>query len=985
MNHKILSIILPLCFSGIAKAATPLQTFDAGEYTVMKVRTADAGKKDIIVGTSYEGVVLAMDYAGNMLWETPTGKGTMNHDLWCADITGDGIDEVFAANANGHLYCYDIDGEKLWDFKPFDSVHLTPMYAVTVVKDADKTAYVVCGDFTNQIYYLTNKGDLVKTIHSKSYSDLVVWGNAFDKLSEKGDSYANFLRTIPREEGGDLLVLHASNNHMQQKGKIYLFEPLNEKPMLSVENLKVKSEIGDLKVVDPDKDGVYEIVYGTSSLSDGAYGRVSFNDGTYKTATVESGYLERKYAGDPAYRVTQFLPVASANSEFDYVVLSSDHLYMVDNKHLVKSQSALKKAKAKGETAPKIKGKGNAKTKQMSMAGLPYNSVYHNKYTFNDAIVDKSGNMILASSQDGGSCIYVFDTKEAGWQKSYESLVPQGKIAAILDEESSVRAQLAKFKKPSWQRDPVKVLDLDAFGLSSVAHLNNKASLEIYERTAFGGGLQTPEWRSKIYANSKYFNTRDRRFKYTASAEDIIAFFTKQFDNAPGLAMWGGHGNDPLFYELSTLIAIADAGAKQGKPTIFIYPEMNDHDEDFIFLLENHIFPLADHLKKIGGKIGLRSKNVYFQGPFHTEAWKRVVDGGYTDVFIPMMEETTDKTQDMSVAGRSGLWAAGAVDGWAVRCSRDDPSFDRSRQFSSQKLANHFLRKTIFSLAYGAKYVHDYYLDKNHQTLALELLDKEALYVPKPEEILSYSPVHLSIYEPQKRYIEEAENNKWNTFFNLEEENNNPSVFSHLNGSWMGGALTPWDYSTYASGVVDRRQNAIANYPHGMVLITPVQEGPLASKESIRGKLSDRLHPMYSEIMKEYITDGVDYISEDGKKRMGADSYYTQIAKDIEEGAKKLPITVKSKEGKQLGWVVAQMTPTRLRLTLVDGGWLNPNEQTAVVTFNNIEPVKVTDVLSKENISTNGNEMQIEVPCGMFRFIDIEIEDKPNSIFIAVK
>ncbi len=519
----------------------------------------------------------------------------------------------------------------------------------------------------------------------------------------------------------------------------------------------------------------------------------------------------------------------------------------------------------------------------------------------------------------------------------------------------------------------MKVVDFDALGFSSIAHLNNTKSLEIYESTSYRGGVQSPEWRSKLYKGNKYFKTRDRRFKYVASAEEIITHFTKHLEKAPGLSMWGGHGNDPLFYELSTLIAIADAGAKKGKPVVFIFPEMNDHDGDFLFLLENHIFPLADHLQKIGGKIGLRSKNVYFQGPFHTEAWKRVVDGGYADVFIPMMEETTDKTQDMSVAGRSGLWASGVAEAWAVRCSRDDPSFDRSRQFSSQKLGNHFLRKTIFSLAYGATYIHNYYFDKEHQTLALELLDKEALYVPKPEEILSYSPVHLSIYEPNERYLEQAENNKWNTFFNLEEENQNPAVFSHLNGSWMGGALTPWDYSTYASGVVDRRQNPIANYPNGLVLITPVQDGPLASKESTKGKLTDRMHPMYRDIMKEYITDGVDYISADGKKRMKADSYYTQIAKDIEEGAKKLPINVKSKEGKQLGWVVAQMSPNHLRLTLVDGGWLNPNDQTAVVTFNTIKPVKVTDVLSNETIATKGNTVQIEVPCGMFRFIDIEI------------
>lgn len=77
----------------------------------------------------------------------------MNHDIWCADIDGDGKQEIFVANANGSLTCLDISGEKKWVFTPHDSVHRTPMYSVCVVK-RDNKPYVVCGDFLQIVIIL---------------------------------------------------------------------------------------------------------------------------------------------------------------------------------------------------------------------------------------------------------------------------------------------------------------------------------------------------------------------------------------------------------------------------------------------------------------------------------------------------------------------------------------------------------------------------------------------------------------------------------------------------------------------------------------------------------------------------------------------------------------------------------------------------------------------------------------------------------------
>ena len=118
-------------------------------YTIVKVKSAAYKESTCIVGSSYEGTIVAYSYDGTFLWENKL-SGFMNHDLWCGDITGDGIDEIITANADGHIYCLNIKGELLWQFKKNNA----PMYSVCVVRQGEK-AYVVAGVLIRQyIIYL---------------------------------------------------------------------------------------------------------------------------------------------------------------------------------------------------------------------------------------------------------------------------------------------------------------------------------------------------------------------------------------------------------------------------------------------------------------------------------------------------------------------------------------------------------------------------------------------------------------------------------------------------------------------------------------------------------------------------------------------------------------------------------------------------------------------------------------------------------------
>jgi hypothetical protein len=226
--------------------------------------------------------------------------------------------------------------------------------------------------------------------------------------------------------------------------------------------------------------------------------------------------------------------------------------------------------------------------------------------------------------------------------------------------------------------------------------------------------------------------------------------------------------------------------------------------------------------------------------------------------------------------------------------------------------------------------------------------------------------------DPDEHFMELSNNVKWTTFYDQEFEENNPFVFSRLSGSWPGAPVTEWDFSRYAAGVKDRLRNFLAPYENGLVLITPPQNGPLADKDAPRGDLVNNLNPIYQGIMKEFYTDGRHYYSSDGQEQYPADEYYREIEEEIKRSAEFLPLTV---SGDNVAWVVSQTSPLHLRLTVIDGGYINPDERVAEVKFHTATPVKMVDLINGESFNFSGSSAAVEIPCGMFRFIDIELSE----------
>ncbi|UZO82238.1 hypothetical protein NBT05_07115 [Aquimarina sp. ERC-38] len=896
-------------------------------YTITKVSSALNNGESYIIGNSYEGTLLGISYNGDILWQNKL-SGFMNHDIWCKDINGDGRDEILAANADGTVYCLDYQGNLLWKFKK----NSAPMYAVCTVQTGTET-YVVAGGFDKSIYYLSPQGELVKEIKSSTYSIEVPRSKYKTDLPEKNVSTANFIRPIQQKDGEDILAVLGTNNHMNVPGTMYLFKVLENLPyrkdQLTANGQKRLRVIGDFYLADLNNDGMQEAVLGTSAHS---------NDNAFLIYNPVTG----KFVYNKLNKIRTGYDVV----EVATITENDQQLYVVK----VGSQLRLIPSDLNNDKAEIVEG----------------------TYAFNDLYKDPNTNKILlASEQSGGSNIYVIDTDKNGWKKGFSQSKPQGKIAEILKNTNAIRASLKNFKKPSWQRDNLPVYLMTEQIPEKVKKLKEEIS-STYNSPVFlnHGNIPREKWDRSKLQNEVYRKKRDRRAKYILSQDQVLNKVRKKFENEKGYAYWGGHGNDPFMYQLETTKKVLDLA--NGKKTVLIYPELEDHSENLNFVVDSLLYPLAGYAKDKNANIFLRSKNIFWLGSNYLKPWSRLMSGEFAEVFVPAMEETSDKVMELSISGRLGMWASGAVNSWGTRAVRDNTTLDRSRQYGYQNLPNHFLKMLIYHTAYGAQFINNYAVDQEYLSLYWELIAKGAIYVPKREEVLSFSPVHVSMKEPDAHFLDDGANIKWTVFYDEDFEKDKPFVFSRMNGSWPGAPVTEWDFSRYAAGVTERRLNFLPEYKNGMVLITPPQNGMFADLDAPRGTLQSHLHPLYKNIMKEYITDGRNYYSSDGKQSFPADTYFKTIEKDIQDLSKKLPVTVSG----NVAWVVAQTSPKHLRLTLIENGYINPNKATAIVTFNTIAPTKVSDILTKETFKTSEkSEVSIEIPLGGFRFIDIELDE----------
>ncbi|VGO18877.1 PQQ-binding-like beta-propeller repeat protein [Pontiella sulfatireligans] len=927
--------------NALLDAERGLDSFDTG-HTVIKVCSGMLNGESVIVGASYEGAVLAMDYDGILLWTNPL-SGYMVRDLWCDDLNGDGTDEILTAGADGSVHCLNLsDGSSFWSapFQPND----VPMNAVCTIRGSGGSKYIACGGFDKNFYWLNADGTLHSAVDSSTYSTLKPWGTAAYYL-DRYIGYAhtpNFLRPVPQADGTDHLMM-LGYMHMQFRGKFYEFEPLSASPTIPSISPNTQDAIGALEISDPDGDGNFSIFMGGNSFSI-VVEELDLGSGT--------NYYHSESFTDPfkTYRFSALTDIPDGNS-YKHFALCGNKIVLFSPHLAVREESIL----------------------------MPH--AFHHMWNDHD-----KNRIVLSSCQSGGSGIHVIDTSKPYWKQEVQDLYSPGKMESMQDNYNTIRDQVGNFVRPAWEREPDQVIEIGSGEHPVAVALREKYGVAnpLFVGFAHTTNVQTQEWKNAAApssvlplvdpADEPYLHKFDNGITYGRTQQQLLdQHFQPAIDSFTyGLSFRAGHGNDPYYYQPETLLEVIDRSyAKDpNRKTVLSWAEVQSTDSNMKYPLGRLFMPVAERLKTHNGIMSFNNKHMFWSSTVHKAAWSDFISGKVKEVFRPCMEESTSKTAELSLSGRIGLWASGCFDSWGMRTTRDNTSFDRTREIAAQIVPNHFLRHMVYRLAYGARFSHSSYTDADYQSLIWELVASGALYIPRREEIVSFSPVHISITDPDERYIAGNEIPKWTTYYDEAEQAANPMVFGRLEACWKGGKNTDWDFSRYAAGVKDRRQNFIPPFPNGMVLNTPVESGMYASPADYRNRLVDNLHPMYKYILKEHITDGKYYIERDGLVQHAANgAYFETVTNDLRQGAEMLPVTVSG----DVAWVCAQTATNHLRLTLIDSGYLNPKDRTATVTFNTVTPFALTDVLKGETLPISGESVEIDVPLGMFRFIDIEL------------
>ncbi|WP_152286521.1 T9SS type A sorting domain-containing protein [Flavicella marina] len=928
MRKIIISTLLNL-FTCMNIYAQGMISFDAGS-TVTKVNFANFSTSKVIIASNYEGNIIAFDGTGIKLWETVLSNGIMNHEVWIDDINEDGYDEIFAANANGTLYCLNNNGSILWEFKKND----VPLISVCVIHKIGGTdPYVVCGGNDLNMYYVSSNGELIAEIPSSSYTTTLrpnaKWVD--DGTLPYNVHTINFLRPLPQSDGSDNLLVDAIVSNTDAKREFFEFEPEATTPLDNAEIINW-GPIGDLKV--RKMNNVDVLLMGFSGIKKIKHLGV-MNLETRDISSVNLDVVKTKLTS--GYRVTQNELVEINGTSFIFSLIG-ERIYLLPTSLEISEAEELS-----------------------------------NSFSFNDMSYDLTNNkIVLGSIQSGGNQIHVLDLNHADWKTDFESFTPGGNIASIISKSNTFSSKLKTYDKPNWEREPLSVYMMSEPSdnkLSSEA-LALKYKYDNVIHLGYKWMSKTHEWDRSSIESETLREQRDSRKEYSLTEVETVDQLSSGY-NTNGLVTWGGHGVDPFMFGLETIKKVADNG--NGKRNIWIWPELTIlHKETFDEALEKLFYPLAEYGSNL--KLFLRNKHVFWQSYIYKSDWSRFLSGEFADVLIPSLEETLDQSQDLSLAGRLGLWTSGVSNEWGTRAVRDNASFMRNRQFSHQNLPNHFLRNSIFHCAYGARYVNNFSLTSDYSeymTLLWEVLGTGALYIPKVDEILSFSPVHLSMISPDERYLREGNSMNATVRYDKDFHPVNPFVFNRLSAEWSGAQVPDYDFSKYASDVNDRRSNFLAPFPNGMVLITPPQNGIYVQENKVRGSLEERLHPFYRGKLKEFYTDGRHYYSADGVETYSADQYATVVKEAIEEASEDLPIKVTG----DVAWVVAQTDVHHFRLTLIDNGYLNPKTKTAKIEFNNVTPVKITDLVTKKILTIGANKTFIGVEAGMFRFIDVEFSN----------
>ncbi|WP_281990622.1 hypothetical protein [Aquimarina aggregata] len=832
-----------------------------------------------------DGSISSYTLKGEKLWRVKTEDPAVLFEIEAHDINNDENDDLLVASGNGKVYCYDSCGTLLWEFYPNHKVRFSE---IAVIKNNDKVQVFVGGN-DRVLYELDTKGKLVSETKINGTIRKIAAGNFLDQQEQ-----CIFLMTYTHDKFR-WQFLGFLDSETKKIIKSLKYKGNNLKSLS-------KSMITDIRISDCNKDGKDDILF--------------FGDIKFKASfTAINGNFEN---------IAEFNASRKQSQRYAH----SQGVFLKNRNEIMFQHGAIIFVLNPEGNLIKSFGKGYGKT------------------VFSDFDVDPESNKLIAGGTvDGGNVIHFFDLKKNNWWTTVHK--KEGRMLEVERNLKKLYEQALRFKLPSYQKKSNKewVMITSKTIAPEVEKLNGTKFTKVIQKAP----KESTE-RSKLVALiGDIALNKDKRGKYQDSREEIIQMARDFEDRKQPFTFWAGHGNDPFYIQIETLEKILEVAPNTCYG--FVYAEMDRVDDPrVIHFIKEYIPRLAKAIRKNNrAKLYFRYKNMFWAATSHLPLWKELFfSKKYNDFLIPASEDTSNRIQDLNLAGRVGMLSGGFVNDFAIRLVDDNPTSWRPLSPGGQSSVSPYLRQGVMMAAYGARYgvlFNNKFTEDPGLNVLFALMKSGVLPIVENRDILSIGSWHL-IKNVNKELVEIVDKHHFIDQYNVKDDN---AVFSVAQMHWAGTTIPDYDFSKIGLGVKYRWLNYMPELPYGMVPI-----GPIESKMELEKK---GIPYFVSNAKQGYI----------GENKVAADKFGKTIKETVFSGGRALNVLVQG-----VSWSAIKIDDTHTRLILIDQGYIDPQNRNSIITFQNKEPKWATDILSNEKLKINKKTIKISIPAGSVRFIDLE-------------
>lgn len=546
--------------------------------------------------------------------------------------------------------------------------------------------------------------------------------------------------------------------------------------------------------------------------------------------------------------------------------------------------------------------------------------------------------ILLGSTPNGDDRLYRLKL-DAGWEGRFQSMSWTGRAAKVTANLEKLYEQVRAYRGEVPKDRPVTWHSIAGGSPDSEKRL----------RSLFGTVRRYEQ--EFPYPSQKFC----LRIQIPRPADEIVRLLKICEEEKIPFLLTVGHSREVLV-GVDTVVRVFEAC-----PTTCIGVQASEHDVgEFPGLYEQYYRPLLDACKKHRRKALLIEKGAWWVAVPAQSRFKALADGTYAGVLVASVEDSNSRTPELNLMGRLGLRLAGAAE-ISGRSVQDELCFSRAWEWEVIGSGHPFLRRQAVQALLGAS-MFEYSLGgrdreggfslagREGERTLIHLLGKGLLVPPAPEEMAGISTVALRMKEPDKGFLADADALGVDDEFRIDAAER-AAPLSGIASNWAMTPTPPGCVGRYLLGCRRSGLNFVPVPRYGFPAIVPEWVPPEKLKFASAHPATDG---------RKVLLDGKSMNGEEAKPAL--ESLFAQAAA-------KLPVIVEGEVFWQSQWI----GPGRLRVTLIDPGFVDPADRRAVVRFQGGEPAEATDLLNGERLSPDGRSLSIVVPAGTLRIVEVRL------------